>query len=152
MKVRVREESHERRLQPRHVPGQALLERPECGGATPLLDSDWNKQAKMRERSERNRFRDAVGTVGAPRADGFALHVRQDGVLEVSSGRLYVGGVACELDASALLSELARDGLIPTPGATDLVYVNAWERDVSAIERARRGVCGDAGGEAASSR
>ena len=99
-----------------------------------ILDSDWNEQAEIRERSERNRFQDAVGRVGAPRADGFALHVRQDGELEVSSGRLYVGGVACELDASALLSELARDGLVPTPGATDLVYVNAWERDVSAIE------------------
>lgn len=99
-----------------------------------ILDSDWNEQAEIRERSERNRFRDVVGAVGAPQASGFALHARQDGALAVSAGRLYVGGVACELDASAPLSELARDVVVPTPGATDLVYVNAWQRDVSAIE------------------
>ncbi len=99
-----------------------------------ILDSDWNEQAEIRERLERIRFRDVVGTVGAPHDGEFALHVGQDGTLALSPGRLYVGGVSCELFAATPLRELARDGLVPTPGATDLVYVNVWERDITAVE------------------
>lgn len=98
-----------------------------------VLDSDWNEQAELHERSERLRFEDVVGPHGAPQGSGFALHSRDDGTLAVSAGRFYAGGFVCALAAPAPLSELLGKRLLPSPGRTDLVYVDAWQRDVTAL-------------------
>jgi Family of unknown function (DUF6519) len=97
------------------------------------LDADWNEQVAITEQLARMRFVDLVGRSAAP-AGGLALRATGDGVLELSAGRIYAGGLACELDESTLLSTLLRDPLVPAAGRTDLVYLEAWEHHVTAID------------------
>ena len=97
------------------------------------LDADWNEQAAIDEYFERIRFEDIVGSGAVPSGTGFAIHVRR-GKLALSAGRLYAGGLVCELDAPAPLEELLRNLLVPEPGRTDLVYADVWERHLTAID------------------
>jgi hypothetical protein len=97
------------------------------------LDSDWNEQAFIRERHERSRFRDIVGSSASPSEAGFAL--RDDGRgLRLTAGRTYAGGLACELDSDVPLEQLLGRPLTPARGATYLVYVDAWERHLTAVD------------------
>ena len=109
----------------------------------PVLDSDWNAKAFLDDDRARRAARDLVGPAGAPRRGGGYLVTplrRPDGTydLELSAGRMYVDGVACELRGPAtylgqpLLPGLAP--LAPRPGATDLVYLDVWHRHVTALE------------------
>jgi hypothetical protein len=98
------------------------------------LDADWNEQAAISEYFERARFEDIVGSCGVPGGSGFAIDVRDDGTLELSPGRLYAGGLACQLDASTPLEPLLRNPLVRAPSRTDLVYLDVWERHVTAVD------------------
>lgn len=98
------------------------------------LDADWNEYAALRESSERVRFEDVVGRCAAPCRTGFAIHAREDGTLGLSAGRLYAGGLACELDAPTPLTHLLRNAPVPVWGRTDLVYVDVWERHLTALD------------------
>src|SRR4249919_3397560 len=80
------------------------------------LDSDWNEQAAIREHLERVRFEDVVGASAVPGGAGFAVTHDRDGSLALSAGRIYVGGVACELDEHTQLERLLRDPLVPASG------------------------------------
>jgi hypothetical protein len=91
------------------------------------LDSDWNEQAAIDAHLQRARFVDVVGCAGVPARQAFAVRARGDG-LELTPGRLYVHGLLCELHAPMLL------GFVASPGRTDLVYVDAWERHVTALQ------------------
>ncbi len=99
-----------------------------------LLDSDWNEQAAIREHSERARFEAVVGRSGVPEDGGLALRAREDGTLEISAGRAYAGGLACDLDVTTAFDELLAQPLAPVPGRTDLVFLDAWERHLTAVD------------------
>jgi Family of unknown function (DUF6519) len=99
-----------------------------------LLDSDWNEQAAIREHSERVRFEEVVGRSGVPDDGGMAVRVGGDGTLELSAGRAYAGGLACVLDRPTPLAELMGELPVPEPGRTDLVYLDAWERHLTALD------------------
>jgi hypothetical protein len=96
------------------------------------LDSDWNEQAAIREHLERARFEDLVGA-SAVRGAGFSVSDCGSGVT-VSAGRIYVGGLACELDDSTPLEQLLTKPLTPAAGRTDLLYVDAWEHHLTAVD------------------
>jgi hypothetical protein len=98
------------------------------------LDSDWNEQVAIDEYFERMRFEDIVGSGAVPCGTGFAVHDRRDGTLALSAGRLYAGGLFCELGVPAPLEGLLRNPLVPEPGRTDLVYIDVWERHLTAID------------------
>jgi hypothetical protein len=98
------------------------------------LDADWNEQAAIREQFERTRFEDVVGRCAVRGGTGFEIRACQDGTLELSAGRLYAGGLACQLDAPAPVERLLRNPLVPSPGRTDLLYVDAWERHLTAMD------------------
>jgi hypothetical protein len=98
-----------------------------------VLDSDWNEQAAIREHAERARFEEVVGRSGVPEEDGLALRVGEDGALEITAGRAYPGGLLCELDEPTPLAKLA-DLPAPDPGRTDLVFLDAWERHLTAVD------------------
>ena len=98
------------------------------------LDSDWNEQAAITEHLERARFVDVVGALAVPGGVGFEVHSDAHGGLALSTGRLYAGGLVCELGAETPISQVARRELRPAPGRTDLVYIDAWERVVSALD------------------
>ncbi len=98
------------------------------------LDSDWNEQAAILEHLERTRFVDVVGEVAVPGGTGFEVHTDANGAPALSPGRLYAGGLVCELDAETPISRVARAELRPAPGRTDLVYLDAWERVVTGLD------------------
>jgi hypothetical protein len=98
------------------------------------LDSDWNEQAAIFEHLERTRFVDVVGGVAVPGGAGFDVHADENGTPALSAGRLYAGGLVCELDAETPISRVARTELRPAPGRTDLVYLDAWERVISGLD------------------
>src|SRR5512133_3399858 len=75
------------------------------------LDSDWNEQAAMLEHLDRTRFGDVVGSSGVPRGVGFEVYVGADGSPMLTAGRIYAGGLICELDADTPISHVARTPL-----------------------------------------
>ncbi len=97
------------------------------------LDSDWNEQAAIREDLERVRFEDIVGTSAVPCGEGFSVRHRGNG-LTLSAGRIYAGGLACELDEPTPLEQLLRNPLTPAAGRTDFLYLDAWERHLTAVD------------------
>jgi Family of unknown function (DUF6519) len=98
------------------------------------LDSDWNEQAAMLEHRDRTRFGDVVGSSGVPGGVGFEVYVGADGAPMLTAGRIYAGGLICELDADTPISHVARTPLRPEPGRTHLIYLDAWERHVTALD------------------
>src|SRR6266508_1258727 len=97
------------------------------------LDSDWNEQAAIREDLERVRFEDIVGTSAVPCREAFSVRHRGNG-LTLSAGRIYAGGLACELDEPTPLEQLLRNPLTPAAGRTDFLYLDAWERHLTAVD------------------
>lgn len=108
------------------------------------LDADWNEHVAIRDRLERVTNTDVIGPSGAPETGGgFAIGVDGGGTdLTISAGRLYVHGILCELDADGQYTtqphwpapEPLTDGDASVDGRTDLVYVDVFQRHVSAVE------------------
>lgn len=109
------------------------------------LDADANEQAAIVETLRRTLSRDLVGDAGVPlHGGGFTVSIGEvDGAkrLLISPGRLYVNGVLCELlqqwDYAAQPDyPLPEDApAIPPDGPRrDLVYLDVWQRHVSALE------------------
>jgi Family of unknown function (DUF6519) len=97
-------------------------------------DADWNEQAAIIEHLERTRFEDVVGPSAVPARGGFEVHAGADGAPTLSAGRMYAGGLICDLVAETPIAQVARKPLRPEPGRTDLVYLDAWERLVTALD------------------
>jgi hypothetical protein len=103
------------------------------------LDADWNEEVEICAHRERAITGDMVGPCGAPELDGgFAISCTEDGDLRLSAGRLYVAGMLCELEAECSYTgqpDLPRVAAIsPAEGRTDLVYLDLWERLITAVE------------------
>src|SRR5215204_5378219 len=76
------------------------------------LDADWNEYVDIQKHLRDTEARDVIGHCGAPkRGGGFKIDVAPDDQdLTISPGRIYVGGVLCELEATLLpFSKLAND-------------------------------------------
>ena len=97
------------------------------------LDSDWNEEASIRERLERAYIEDILGGTASPSSEGFAV-VDYAGTLYVTAGRIYVGGFRCGLDRGVPLDQLLGTSITPSPMRSDLVYLNVWERHVTAVD------------------
>ena len=83
------------------------------------LDADWNEQTEIEARRARLLALDLIGPAGAPEGNaGFEISPLPSGDLAVSAGRMYVGGALCELSEST----------------TYLVYLDVWDRHVTAVE------------------
>jgi len=67
-----------------------------------ILDADWNEQAGIVEHIRETEVRDVIGRCGTPiNYAGFGVDVTPDGRdLVLSSGRIYVDGILCELDGN----------------------------------------------------
>ena len=65
-----------------------------------VLDADWNEQADIQRYIRETEVIDVVGRCGSPiDSAGFKVEVAPDGRdLILSSGRIYVNGILCELD------------------------------------------------------
>ena len=99
-----------------------------------VLDADWNEQLAIQKDFERMRFEDVVGSCAVPNGAGFLVQALGDGTLSVSPGRIYAGAFLCVLDAPAPLSRLMNRPIAPATDRTHLLYLDAWERHLTALD------------------
>jgi hypothetical protein len=108
------------------------------------VDADWNEAQDIDTYLRDAAAHDVVGLPGSPSLHaGFAIGINGLATdLTISAGRLFVDGVMCENEANVALSAQpdfppAGGGLAgyAPPGASGryLVYLDAWERYVSAL-------------------
>jgi hypothetical protein len=104
------------------------------------LDADWNAQRAIDRGRLRADTTAMVGAAGMPWADpGFAILPTADGRgLTIGVGTLYVGGVLCRNDMALALDAQPNapgQGLPPAAGRF-LVYLDVWDRHVTALQDA----------------
>lgn len=123
------------------------------------LDADWNEQLAIQLYRDETEAKDVIGLCGAPKSgDGFKITTNGSNLL-ITSGRIYVGGLLCELEmgaqtsytnqpyypdpeftsslSSPLLSPLASppSGLhLNLDDGVYLVYLDAWQREITALD------------------
>jgi hypothetical protein len=107
-----------------------------------LTDDDFNTQAEILAESSQKITNEIVGPFGSSN-DGFLIKeptVNEFGIdFKICKGSLYVAGKRIEL-LSQETFQLQRDWLQLTPNATpansryDLVYIEMWEKAISAVE------------------
>ena len=119
------------------------------------LDADWNEWNEILDRRWRSETIDIIGRCVVPREtpDGFAIEV-SGGAMTIGRGRIYVHGLQAEnhgagdLEFDEILAESR--GVKPLPyeaqpyfpdpvpfpktGGPHLVYLDVWEREVTAVE------------------
>lgn len=123
------------------------------------LDADWNELIEIVDRRWRSETIDIVGHCVVPNTtpDAFLIIPTGSGTFDIGIGRMYVDGMQVEnhglppADYQADLGELRGALAVPyddqpylpaplppalsgTPDTTDLVYLDVWQRDVTAIE------------------
>jgi hypothetical protein len=122
------------------------------------LDADWNEQADILLHQLRTQMADLLGT-GAAATQGFVITVKQaetpfpaDNLdepgayptalpdFEIGAGRCYVNGILCENETPVTFSKQpdypAAAYQIQQPADCDqyLVYLDVWQRDITALE------------------
>jgi Family of unknown function (DUF6519) len=118
------------------------------------LDSDWNEQSEIARRRLRAAVVDVLGRVHVATPDAFKIASDGRGGLTIGRGRIYVDGLVAENHgAGRLVWDAALDEQqgevsvsyaqqphvpiaqkLPNSGGPYLVYLDVWEREVSAIE------------------
>ena len=106
------------------------------------LDADWNEQAAILLHYLRTLAADLIGPFAGPGGadQGFEIIIdeKKGGDFKIGKGRYYVDGILCENDHSDLTFTTQND----YPGASlpvrldgaYLVYLDVWERHVTALE------------------
>ncbi|HEX4960385.1 MAG TPA: DUF6519 domain-containing protein [Thermoanaerobaculia bacterium] len=98
------------------------------------LDADWNEAVDQELYRLRATAADVAGAAAAV-GSGFQIVV-QGGSLKIEPGRLYAGGLLCELAGETPLD--AQPNLpgvpLPTAAGTYLAYLDVWERAITAVE------------------
>ncbi|MDY6795806.1 MAG: DUF6519 domain-containing protein [Actinomycetota bacterium] len=99
------------------------------------LDADWNEYVEIQDYIRRTSKKDIIGCYGVPHGTRNGFLVAREGedsrlVLEcgdVRPARIYVDGIMCEMEEKV--------GLPNPPGpGTYLVYLDVWQRHVTALE------------------
>lgn len=103
------------------------------------LDADWNEYVAIQDHLEREVNIDVIGHCGVPiHGGGFAIGVA-GGAMTISAGRIYVAGILVEQARNLTYTtqpDLPDPPPLPAPaaGRTDLVYLDVWQRHITAIE------------------
>ena len=123
------------------------------------LDSDWNEAADIADRARRSQTLDVLGRCIVPGTtlDAFLPEPTGTGTFSIKPGRLYLDGIQVEnhgtgtAEFDAVLGEMRSPAgvpyddqpFLPAPlpppisseaGRVDLVFLEIWQREVSAIE------------------
>lgn len=109
-----------------------------------LLDDDFNEAERIRLEEERRVNIDVIGPVGSPDA-GFSVQngsADPSGVdFEIAAGTLYLGGLRLWNPAplkyslqTDWLQQAPSDRPALAPDRVDLVYIEAWQQPVTAVE------------------
>ncbi len=106
------------------------------------MDADWNEQMDIQAHLRQTKARDVIGLTGVPKyGGGFAISI-DNNELKISSGRIYVGGILCELEEEITYKTQPDYPKLPIESdllenITDgkyLVYLDVWQRHISALE------------------
>src|SRR3954470_14228980 len=109
-------------------------------------DADWNEQEAIQRRRTQIEARDIIGRCGGPEENaGFAVSIDGD-QLRLGAGRYYVDGLLCE-DEKAIAAYESQpdwpgappwaDVLSGAKVASGIVYLDAWEQHVTALDDPR---------------
>jgi hypothetical protein len=109
-----------------------------------VLDAELNEQADITGHIARKSATDIIGVSGAPFHPAtvfrnFQVKAAPDGKdLQIAPGRFYVDGILCENEAepATLLAQPDLPGTaLPTAAGSYAVYLDVWERHVTAGEQ-----------------
>jgi hypothetical protein len=103
------------------------------------LDSDWNELVQIMQHRIEQQAIDTIGACGVPKpplgqAAPFTVTAQDDGSLQLQPGRIYVDGLLCELESDAVQDLPTVNLPVGTRSTTALVFLDVWQRHVSAIE------------------
>jgi hypothetical protein len=109
-------------------------------------DADWNEQDAIHRRRTQIETRDVIGLAGGPEDNaGFGISVSGE-QLRIGAGRYYVDGLLCE-NETVDLSQNAQPDMPGVPpwiefltkakATSALVYLDVWERHITALDDPR---------------
>ena len=115
------------------------------------LDADDNEQLAIQHYRDETEAIDVIGQAGVPKKnDGFKIGIAPGGHdLTIANGRFYLEGLLCELDQNSTYATqpyLPNPPFGPTsspppspptlqlPTGTYLVYLDAWQREITALD------------------
>jgi hypothetical protein len=102
------------------------------------VDADFNEQVDIQAHLDATRTRDIVGVTGFPKGPAFTFAALANGTVQIEPGRAYVDGILAELPGTAPVDYLTQPDLPspppinPTANRRDLVYLDVWERHITA--------------------
>lgn len=93
------------------------------------LDADWNEQIEIQDRLRRTALNDIIGRCCVPQSEpeSFRAAFNETGQFEVGAGRIWIDGKLFQ-DFEPLVPD------IPQDDGRYAVYLEVWERHVTAIE------------------
>src|SRR5712692_1604042 len=103
------------------------------------LDADWNEQAAILLHYLRTLAADLIGPFAGPDgSSGFEITrgIENDG-FNIGAGRYYVDGILCENEQATPYETQKDFPILPeklVTGAEYLVYLDVWERHITALE------------------
>ena len=103
----------------------------------PRIDADWNEQAEIMLHYVRTLAVDLMGRSAGPAGGdlGFEISATADSI-QIGPGRYYVDGILCENESVVYYRE--QDDFPGAPaidcGESRVVYLDVWERHVTALE------------------
>jgi hypothetical protein len=108
------------------------------------LDADFNELGAITRYRDQTEAIDVIGQSGTPRAGtGFQIGIAANNEVRIGGGRYYVDGILCENDTSGsiplhdqpdLQGENAFDLLTEANANAGLIYLDVWQRHVTALE------------------
>lgn len=103
------------------------------------LDADWNEQLDIQQYRDQTETQDVIGKSGVPKKDNaFKISANAEGDdLLISTGRIYVGGLFCELEKYPALPSYLQQPHFKPDALQDgnyMVYIDAWQREVNYLE------------------
>ena len=104
------------------------------------LDADDNEQLSIEHYRDETEAIDVIGKAGYPKkTDGFKIDIAPGGQdLTIAAGRFYLEGLLCELDQPSTYSTQPYlpnpESISQLPAGTYLVYLDAWKREITALD------------------
>lgn len=103
------------------------------------LDADWNEQAAILLHYVRTLAADLIGPFAGPRdSSGFEITSGANtDDFTIGAGRYYVDGILCENEQPTSYKAQKDFPILPqqlTPGTEYVVYLDVWERHITALE------------------
>ena len=112
------------------------------------VDADWNEQQAINQYRIETETKDVIGKCGVPKKGGGFKIEKAEGDLTISPGRIYVGGILCQLESSTITYTTQPD--YPNPeyviqsennppqlnldNGNYLIYLDVWQRHITALD------------------